>query len=321
MSGQLGEIEILTFPGSGSDEQSALVEDMITALSAPAEIRSAGDEAAGDIVNEAMRYSLKLRGKRARGLLVLLIVNGWRKPWKGATDCAQAVEMVHTASLIIDDLPSMDNANTRRGQPTNHVKYGEPVAVLAGIALLSEALRQLAASDQLTSDQRNQAVTCLASAIGPTGMSAGQMRDISPPEPTLANVELTHALKTGSLFAAAAELGCIAAGVDGPRKWMLSDFGMLLGKAFQEFDDLIDVSTASKDAGKDTQKDTGKPTVVDILGRDAAMERALRQISMALECLDASRIEADELRRYTLDLTRAMRMVIGADAVVTTKDK
>lgn len=314
MSGQLGDIDALTHPSTGSDQLSPLVEAMSSALSVPAEIRSAGDEASGDIVNEAMRYSLKLRGKRARGLLVLLIANGWGRPWRGALDCAQAVEMVHTASLIIDDLPSMDDANTRRGKPTNHVKYGEPAAVLAGIALLSEALRQLAVSEQLKPEQRNQAVACLASAIGPTGMSAGQMRDIAPPEPTLANVELTHALKTGSLFAAAAELGCIASGVDGPRKWMLSDFGMLLGKAFQEFDDLIDVSTSTEDAGKDTSKDKQKPTVVDILGYEAATGRALRQISLALECLEASRIEADELRRYTIDLTRIMRSVIGASS-------
>ncbi len=314
MSGQLGDIDALTHPSTGSDQLSPLVEAMSSALSVPAEIRSAGDEASGDIVNEAMRYSLKLRGKRARGLLVLLIANGWGRDWRGALDCAQAVEMVHTASLIIDDLPSMDDANTRRGKPTNHVKYGEPAAVLAGIALLSESLRQLAVSEQLKPEQRNQAVACLASAIGPTGMSAGQMRDIAPPEPTLANVELTHALKTGSLFAAAAELGCIASGVDGPRKWMLSDFGMLLGKAFQEFDDLIDVSTSTEHAGKDTSKDKQKPTVVDILGYEAATGRALRQISLALECLEASRIEADELRRYTIDLTRIMRSVIGASS-------
>ncbi|MEM8971517.1 MAG: polyprenyl synthetase family protein [Pseudomonadota bacterium] len=320
MSGQLGEIEALTCPASRHGDQSALVTEMVTALSEMPEIRSAGDESAGDIVNEAMRYSLRLRGKRARGLLVLLIANGWEKPWKSASDCAQAIEMVHTASLIIDDLPSMDNANTRRGEPTNHAKYGEPTAVLAGIALLSEALRILAASSQLSAQQRNQAVVCLASAIGPTGMSAGQMRDISPPEPSLANVELTHALKTGTLFAAAAELGCIAAGVDGPRKWMLSDFGMLLGKAFQEFDDLIDVSTAAQDAGKDTQKDEGKPTVVGLLGRDAAMKRALRQIAMALDCLEASRIQVDEIRRYTLDLTKAMRTVIGVDSAMAGKD-
>lgn len=314
MTGHLGDIDELTAPVSGSDQPSALVTQMISALSLTPDIRAAGDQSSGDIVNEAMRYSLKLRGKRARGLLVLLIADGWGKPWAQATDCAHAVEMVHTASLIIDDLPAMDDAYTRRGEPTNHVKFGEPAAVLAGVALLSEALRHLAASEQLDAEQRNQAVICLGSAIGPTGMSAGQMRDICPPEPSLANVELTHALKTGTLFAAAAELGCIAAGVNGPRKWMLSDFGMLLGKAFQEFDDLIDVSTSTRDAGKDTQKDKAKPTVVDILGRDAAMKRALRQIEMALDCLEASRIQADELRRYTLDLTRAMRAVIGEAA-------
>ena len=146
-----------------------------------------------------------------------------------------------------------------------------------------------------------------------------RFRDVDPPGSTLADVELTHALKTGSLFAASAELGCIVAGVDGPRKWMLSDFGMLLGKAFQEFDDLIDVSTTARIAGKDVQMDTGKPTVVGIVGHEAAAKLALRQIALALECLEASCIETHELRHYTLDLTRAMRRLVGDAGVVTRK--
>ena len=311
MGGQIEHIEALTNPEAGSDEPSALVSELLTALAKPPEIPYVGSTTSDELLVRSMRYSLGLRGKRARGLLVLLIAHGWGKPWQTAMDCARAVEMVHTASLIIDDLPSMDNAATRRGEPTNHVKFGEPAAILAGIALLSEALRTLASSSQWASGQRAAAVACLASAIGASGMAAGQMRDVAPPGATLADVELTHALKTGSLFAAAAELGCIASGVDGPRKWMLSDFGMLLGKAFQEFDDLIDVSASSHVAGKDLRKDVGKPTVVGIVGRDSAAKLALRQVALALECLQASCINEQELRPFTLDLTRTMRRLVG----------
>ena len=311
MSGLPINIDDLTGPSTGSSHPSALADDLLAALATIPEIPSAGDKSSGDELVQAMRYSLGLRGKRARGLLVLLTADGWGKPWQDALDCAHAVEMVHTASLIVDDLPSMDDAATRRGEPTNHVKFGEPAATLASIALLSEALRKLSASALLAPDQRNLAVACLASAIGPEGMAAGQMRDLVPTGDTLADVELTHVLKTGSLFAAAAELGCIVAGIEGPRKWMLSDYGMLLGKAFQEFDDLIDLSAAPQAAGKDARQDTGKPTVVALIGRDAAERRALRQVELALECLEASCIGARELRRYTLDLTRAMRKTVA----------
>ncbi len=310
MSGLKSDVDNLTGPSTSSERPSALVEELLAALGRLPEIPNAGDGAAGDLLAQSMEYSLQLRGKRARGLLVLLTTQGWGKDWQAAVDCALAVEMVHTASLIIDDLPSMDDATLRRGKPANHVKFGEPAAILAGISLISEALRLLAVSEPLGQDQRNLAVASLASAVGPVGMSAGQMRDLHSPGGGIADVELTHALKTGSLFAAAAELGCIVAGVEGPRKWMLSDFGMLLGKAFQEFDDMIDLSTAPHVAGKDTQKDTETATIVGQLGPVAAERRALRQVQLALECLEASCIDASELRNYTLDLTRAMRKIV-----------
>ena len=284
---------------------------MLSALAQTPRLDLADDTTSSDILCRSMQYSLGLRGKRARGVLVLLVVDGWGKPWQTALECAHAVEMVHTASLIIDDLPAMDGATTRRGEPTNHIKFGESTAILAGIALMSEALRLLATSEHLDAEQRSHAVACLAAAIGPVGMSAGQARDMSPPGNALADIEMTHALKTGSLFAAAAELGCVAAGVEGPKKWLLSDFGMLLGKAFQELDDLIDVSATSQIAGKDTRKDADKPTIVELVGQEAAAKRALKQIDLSLECLQASHIGSQQIRRYTLELAETMRRIIG----------
>ncbi|MEQ8825439.1 MAG: polyprenyl synthetase family protein [Filomicrobium sp.] len=311
MNGDTVDINVLTCPSSGAAQPSALLSDLIVALAHAPAIPGIEDGASAELLRKSMHYSLELRGKRARGLLVLLIAEGWNAPWQSALDCAHAVEMVHTSSLIVDDLPSMDNASLRRGEPSNHEKFGEPTAVLAGISLLSEALRLLASSKELSPGQRNDAVACLTSAIGPVGMAAGQMRDIYPVASAVEDVEFTHALKTGSLFAAAAELGCIAAGIDGPRKWMLSDYGMLLGKAFQEFDDLIDVAAPTQASGKDAQKDKDKPTVVSIVGREVAAKRALRQVAMSLECLEASCIQSKELHRFTLELTRAMRRTVG----------
>ncbi|MGI9422507.1 MAG: polyprenyl synthetase family protein, partial [Hyphomicrobiaceae bacterium] len=160
-------------------------------------------------------------------------------------------------------------------------------------------------------EQRTIAVAALASAIGPDGMTGGQQRDLFPLGTDLADIEITHAMKTGALFAAAAEIGCIVAGVSGPHKWMLSDFGMLLGKAFQEFDDLLDKCADLPSLGKDTDQDANTPTIVDLLGHEKAERRALRQIGMAFECLDASAANGAELRRYVLDLTRLMRAQIA----------
>ena len=106
-----------------------------------------------DVLSASAAYSMALRGKRARGVLLLLIVDGFRGDWRAALDLARAVEMVHTASLIIDDLPCMDDAATRRGKPTNHVKYGDATAILAAIALLSDALVIVSRASALSATQ------------------------------------------------------------------------------------------------------------------------------------------------------------------------
>lgn len=314
MSSLLADIDALPRPSADANTVPPLLSKLIRELANPPLLNLTDDTSTSELLSKSIRYSLGLSGKRARGVLVLLIADGWGKPWQSAVDCAHAVEIVHTASLIIDDLPVMDDATTRRGAPTNHVKFGNSTALMAGIALMSEALRLLATSERLDPKQQSHAVACLAGAIGPAGMAAGQTRDMSPPSSTLADIELTHALKTGSLFAAAAELGCIAAGVGGPRKWLLSDFGMLLGKAFQELDDLIDISSTPDVAGKDTTKDDDKPTIVGLVGREAATKHALKQIDLALECLDASQIHADLVRSYVLHLVQEMQKIIDGTA-------
>lgn len=315
MNEMVGDIDFLTASSRDRLPPSQLTATMLEELSRAVRVSETDHRQSGDTLREAMDYSLALRGKRVRGIFVLLIMDGWSKPWLQAMDCAHAIELVHTASLIVDDLPSMDDARTRRGAAANHVRFGEPVSILASIALLSEAHRQLASSRFLSNEQRSLAVTCLAGAVGPDGMTGGQLRDLYPSSIELEDVEVTHAMKTGSLFASAAELGCIAAGFDGAHRKVLKDFGMLLGKAFQEFDDLLDVACAGQVAGKDVDKDRGKPSFVNRLGLERAEKHAIDQISLALECLEASRIRSDELRRFTLGLTREMRSKIRIKAV------
>lgn len=260
-----------------------------------------------DVLRSSMAYSMALRGKRARGLLVLLMADAFKADWRTALVPACAVEMVHTASLIIDDLPSMDDANTRRGEPTNHVKYGEATAILAAIALLSEALVLLARAPGLSDGQRTAAVACLGTAVGLDGMSDGQQRDLFPVGRSLAHIDLTHARKTGALFAASAELGAIAAGAGKRDRAGMSRFGMLLGKAFQGFDDLLDIACTTEDLGKDANKDVGKPTFVARIGYDEAELRAVAQIDEALFCLRASEADTHGLVSFVRELTRQMR--------------
>ncbi len=288
-----------------SPAPAALLSEMMGALS---ETCCAPDEVAPeDVLHGAMAYSMALRGKRARGLLVLLVADAYKSDWRDALVLAHAVEMVHTASLIIDDLPSMDNAATRRGEPTNHVKYGEATAILAGIALLSEALVLLARAPGLSDGQRAAAVACLGSSVGLEGMTDGQQRDLFPVGRSIAHIDLTHARKTGALFAAATELGAIAAGKTGRERAHMSKFGMLLGKAFQGFDDLLDVACTTEALGKDTGKDVGKPTFVACLGYDQADQRAVAQINEALGCLQASGTATVGLVGFVQELSNQMR--------------
>lgn len=260
-----------------------------------------------DVLTASMNYSLGQAGKYARGQLVFLAARAWQVDWRKAMDCACAIEMIHTASLIIDDLPAMDDAGLRRGIAANHVKFGEATAILAGIGLISEAFRVLASAPDMSAEQRNDAVAALAAAVGPEGMTGGQQRDLQGAATDQAGIQMTHAMKTGALFSVAAELGAIAAGVQGPGRWFMRDFGMLLGRAFQEFDDLIDRHSSNDVAGKDTGKDVGKPTLVRLLGRDAAEAHALGLVQTSLECLSATGADRADLQDYVVLLTATLR--------------
>jgi geranylgeranyl pyrophosphate synthase len=212
------------------------------------------------------------------------------------------VELVHTYSLVHDDLPCMDDDDLRRGRPTCHVVYGEALAVLAGDGLLTRALGLLAEEG---GPRAAQQVAVLARAAGETGMVLGQALDLAQEgrPASVEDVQRIHALKTGSLIAASVDLGAIAAGAD-PRR--LGPFGEALGLLFQAVDDVLDVTGEAVTLGKTPGKDAAgeKATLVAALGLDGARERAR---DLAQRALAAGR----ELGWGTQDFPMALVVAIG----------
>jgi geranylgeranyl diphosphate synthase type II len=302
----LSEIEALTRPDGGAQFEVAKLAEITEAL----RMRLAENAASGDqpdcLVRRAISHSLGAPGKLVRGQLVLLTASAWGSAWRPALELARAVEIVHAASLVIDDLPAMDNAALRRGSATVHRVYGEATAILAAVAMLAEAFEAVAGAE-VSAEARVRAVEALSRSVGPDGMTGGQQLDIAGGGKSKGEISTVHGMKTGSLFAASAEIGTIAAGIDGPRRWLMSDFGMLLGKAFQEFDDLADRYASAERIGKDTGKDEDKATMVAVMGGQAAERHALEQVVLALECLHASGARETELESFALDLVAKLR--------------
>ena len=238
-------------------------------------------------VNQAMRYSLLCGGKRVRPLLVLAFCDLCGSSWQEALPFACAIEMVHTYSLIHDDLPCMDDDDLRRGRPTCHKVYGETMAVLAGDALQAEAFRLIAGARDMEAWQRSEAVLVLADACGADGMVAGQVLDTDQLASGEADLRTLCALKTGALIRAAAELGCIAAGAGEDARRRASDYAGHLGLAFQVRDDMLDVTAREDELGKPIGSDqaAGKRTFVDLLGLDACAGLVARETALACEAL------------------------------------
>ena len=229
-----------------------------------------GDKPYGRL-QEAMRYSLMAGGKRVRPVITLAFCDLMGGEWRRAIPFASALELVHTYSLIHDDLPAMDDDDLRRGKPTCHKAYGEAMAILAGDALQSEAFRIIATAPGVSDRQRTEAVTVLAKACGADGMVAGQVMDILGLGRSRGELELLHSLKTGAMIQGAAELGCVAAGAEGPQREKAADYARHIGLAFQIRDDILDVTADQQILGKTVGSDQreGKITFVDLLGLEA----------------------------------------------------
>jgi geranylgeranyl diphosphate synthase type II len=234
----------------------------------------------------AIRHGLLSPGKRLRPIITLLACEQLNGETANALDAACAIEMVHAASLVMDDLPAMDNARLRRGCLSTHIVFGEGAGMLAAIALLNEAYRLIGACEAMPEAKRLAAIAHLTHAIGPDGLAGGQERDImcgrsAAAKLTLSDMERRHAEKTGALFAAAAAIGGEIAGAAQQDVEAMREYGYAIGLAYQAFDDVLDQTATTGDAGKDTGKDEGKTTVVSLLGREGAKAAGARWLKRA----------------------------------------
>ena len=238
-------------------------------------------------LQEAMRYSLLSGGKRVRPVMTLAFCDMLGSQWREALPFACALELVHTYSLIHDDLPCMDDDDLRRGRPTCHKVYGETMAVLAGDALQGEAFGLIAAAPAMTAQQRIDAVAVLSAACGGGGMVAGQVLDVDHLAQGEADLRLLHRLKTGAMLQAAAELGCVAAGADDGLRQRARDYGCHIGLAFQVRDDVLDVVADQGELGKPIGSDRaeGKRTFVDLLGLEACQALVAEETAKAKAAL------------------------------------
>src|SRR5579875_2470424 len=258
---------------------------------------------APSILKESMIYSLKAGGKRIRPLLLFATLAAFgQDPEKGLL-AAAAIEMIHTYSLIHDDLPCMDDDDLRRGKPTNHKVFGEAVATLAGDALLTDAFALIARSAKqagVPAELIVDTIAELAEACGSSGMVGGQAIDLLTEGQRLSQseLELLHGMKTGALFVAAVCGGARLGGAGPAQLRALHNYGSALGLAFQVTDDLLDVVQTTDHLGKRSQKDQerGKATYPSILGVEEARLRAQQLAQQAREALTSFDSRADPLR-------------------------
>jgi geranylgeranyl diphosphate synthase type II len=249
-------------------------------------------------VAAAIEHSLFAPAKRLRPILSLLVADVLRGDVEQVLPPACAIEMVHTASLILDDLPCMDDATSRRGRPACHVVHGEATAILAAFALQNRAFAILAEGwpGGPGAETRAAVARDLSQAVGLEGMIAGQAQDLAGTDriidfPTL---EFIHSRKTGALFTAAAALGALAARP--AERAAIISYAKNLGLAFQIVDDLIDVGGAEAEAGKDVGKDLKKTTFVSFSGVEGARDLARELIAAAQEALAGFGPRAQPLR-------------------------
>ena len=240
--------------------------------------------------NQALAQMLNAKAKRFRPLLLLSVVqNSAPLLVPNAMPIALAVEMLHTYSLIHDDLPVMDNAPLRRGQPTLHMVYDEVTAVLVGDALNTHAFYMIA-SAPLSDEIKIKLVSILARDGGISGMIIGQAIDCEFEDRrlTLEQLEFLHINKTAKLIAASLLMGAVIGGLSEERQKIVYDFGLKLGLLFQVQDDIIDATQSSKEAGKPTSNDKHKNSFVNLLGLDGANKeksRLLNELEVDISCL------------------------------------
>ena len=258
------------------------------------------------VLHRAMRYSLLAGGKRIRPVLTVQVATDLGATEDQALDTACAIEMVHAASLVLDDLPCMDDASLRRGQPANHLVFGEDTAILAATALLNRAFGVIAECDLLPAQTRLDLTRLLSDSVGSNGIIAGQLCDLQARRghgDDVAGLTEMYSQKTGALFVAALEAGARVAGVEDVWVNAVREYGVNLGLAFQLLDDLLDTYGSREAIGKDTGQDEGKPTLASRLGADETRQEVHRYVESAASALEplgrSGRQLVDLARSYT----------------------
>lgn len=264
-----------------------------------AELISANRQHRCDGLSLAMRHALLGPGKRLRPALAILVGREWDAPPTAALDAGCAIEMVHAASLILDDLPAMDNATVRRGRPTTHVIHGVDIAMLAAIALLARAFSVLHGLSNVPPEQRLEMVALLSNAVGEGGLASGQMQDLhgSKGNKNLIALANSCAMKTGALFEVAVKMTATLADSNDERCQRMLAFASHFGLAYQIADDLTD---AIEDAA-------GQTTCVGLLGSDAARRLLDTHVESALAHLPSRQ---SPLALWVINLFNPPRMAL-----------
>lgn len=241
------------------------------------------------IIYESMRYSIFAGGKRLRPLLLMAAVEALGKQGESYLNIACGMEMIHTYSLIHDDLPAMDNDDYRRGKLTNHKVYDEAIAILAGDALLTLSFEVMLAQKDVQPQTLVAVVAEIAKAAGPSGMVGGQVLDMQSEGQNipLEKLQLMHNAKTGALFTAAIKAGGMIAGANPKQLEMLVQFSKFYGLAFQITDDILDAVGEQEKIGKPVGSDekNNKATFVTLYSVEEAKKMAQVAVNNAIECL------------------------------------
>jgi len=264
-------------------EQQRLVDEELDRVVPP-------ESQSPETIHKAMRYSLFAGGKRLRPMLCMEACHTVGRRREGVVTAACALELIHTYSLIHDDLPALDNDDLRRGRPTNHKVFGEAMAILAGDSLLTLAFEVLARLPKVDAETRASLVAELASASGTVeGMIAGQVRDIEGEgaAPAAERLEAIHRAKTGALLTASVRMGGIYGGAAEEELAALTGYGRHIGLAFQIVDDVLDVEQSSETLGKTAGKDAAqrKITFPAVYGVEESKRMAEQELSKAREAL------------------------------------
>jgi geranylgeranyl pyrophosphate synthase len=296
------------FSGFLQDSQRRCSEALPRLLGIPSQ-RLTDNNLATSRLFHACDYAISNGGKYVRPVLVYAAELAINNTSSTSTDYpACAIELIHTYSLIHDDLPAMDDDDLRRGQPTLHRAYDESTAILAGDALQASAFELLADTPDITAEQKIDMIKILAVAAGRHGMVGGQAIDIQATdrEMTLTQLQSMHSLKTGALIRASLSLGGIAAGATKSQLTALEEYGNTIGLAFQVVDDILDVTSNTATLGKTQGKDASanKATYVRLMGLDGAKEEVQHLLAKALTALEMFGEPANYLRELALYITQ-----------------